>query len=285
VRIHTHSVWNLKVKDIVKEDGTAWDHISFCNNTGINMRENKFRTMRDACLAARDRYRKIKPYDKTATDIGTYLCRVKKGSRHIRRIFCESTNESVPHNIVKFSETAEIVLNYEESKLINGLWGRSFFDNATRTFLFKLHNNTLGTNARVSHFARDQSRLCTFCNITRNPEDESESVLHLFFQCRSTEPVVLGIQEWALNNRFDFESVSRRNFFGVYTFDSVAKNIVMQVIGVLIKKYIWDCKTRHGIPNLNDGKDFVRGELDRILSQNSKMNKSYVASGINIYRE
>ncbi len=285
LRVHTHSVWNLKVKDIVKEDGTAWDHISFCNNTGINMRENKFRTMRDACLAARDRYRKIKPYDKTATDIGTYLCRVKKGSRHIRRIFCESTNESVPHNIVKFSETAEIVLNYEESKLINGLWGRSFFDNATRTFLFKLHNNTLGTNARVSHFARDQSRLCTFCNITRNPEDESESVLHLFFQCRSTEPVVLGIQEWALNNRFDFESVSRRNFFGVYTFDSVAKNIVMQVIGVLIKKYIWDCKTRHGIPNLNDGKDFVRGELDRILSQNSKMNKSYIASGLNIYRE
>jgi hypothetical protein len=285
LREHSFAVKNLQVKDIVREDGTAIDHAAFCNSTGINIRENKFRTMRDACLAAWNRYRKVKPYEKSSTDISTFLCRVKKGSRHIRNILTENNNDFVPHNLLKFAESTEIVINSEASKLINGLWGKSFFDNATRTFIFKLHNNTLGTNARVSHFARNQSRICTFCNITRNPDDEDESVIHLFFQCRSTEPVVLGLQEWALNNRLLFERTTRQNFFGVYNFDNVSKNVVMQIISALIKKYIWDCKTRFSLPVLNEGKDYIRGELDRIISQSSKMYKAYNASGINIYRE
>jgi hypothetical protein len=285
LREHSFAVKNLQVKDIVREDGTAIDHAAFCNSTGINIRENKFRTMRDACLAAWNRYRKVKPYEKSSTDISTFLCRVKKGSRHIRNILTENNNDFVPHNLLKFAESTEIVINSEASKLINGLWGKSFFDNATRTFIFKLHNNTLGTNARVSHFARNQSRICTFCNITRNPDDEDESVIHLFFQCRSTEPVVLGLQEWVLNNRLLFERTTRQNFFGVYNFDNVSKNVVMQIISALIKKYIWDCKTRFSLPVLNEGKDYIRGELDRIISQSSKMYKAYNASGINIYRE
>jgi hypothetical protein len=60
---------------------------------------------------------------------------------------------------------------------------------------------------------------------------------------------------------------------------------VMQIISTLIKKYIWDCKTRFSLPVLNEGKDYIRGELDRIISQSSKMYKAYNASGINIYRE
>jgi hypothetical protein len=163
--------------------------------------------------------------------------------------------------------------------------GGPFFDNATRTFLFKLHNNTLGTNTRMSHFVRNHSRICTFCNITRNPDDEAENVIHLFFQCRSTEPVVLGLQEWALNNGALFARVTRQNFFGIYNFDSVSKNVIVQIVAALIKKYIWDCKTRFALPILTEGKDFVRGELDRIISQSSKMLKAYNASGINIYRE
>jgi hypothetical protein len=52
-----------------------------------------------------------------------------------------------------------------------------------------------------------------FLHLTRNEDDFSERPLHLFFQCRHTEPVVLGVYNWFLNNKADFDNMSRRNFF------------------------------------------------------------------------
>jgi hypothetical protein len=142
----------------------------------------------------------------------------KKGSRHIRKILSPSQLDFVPHNIMKLAETTDCVFDNVDAPLINGLWGKSFFDNSTRTFLFKLHNNTLGINARISHFVVNQSRACTFCNLTRNPNpDVNETVLHLFFQCRSTEPVVLELQRMAINNDPLFNSINRKNFLGSIT--------------------------------------------------------------------
>jgi hypothetical protein len=282
MRRFRYQVTNLKVSDVLLEDGSALDLVTFCNNTGIVIREAKFRCMRDAVLEAFLRYRKTEPFDKTVSDTATFLCRVKKGSRHIRKILAPSQLDFVPHNIIKFAETTDCIFNYKESPLINGLWGKSFFDNATRTFLFKLHNNTLGINARISHFVANQSRTCTFCNLTRNPDPEvDETVLHLFFQCRSTEPIVLGLQRWAIENEQQFQTVSRKNFFGVYNTENTYKNVILQIVAALIKKYIWDCKTRFSLPDLESGKDFIRYEMDRIISQSSKIYKAYFASDLN----
>jgi hypothetical protein len=236
MRRFRYQVSNLKVSDILLEDGTALDQVTFCNNTGIVMREAKF--MRDAVLEAYARYRKNELFDKTVSDVATFLCRVKKGSRHIHKILAPSQLDFVPHNIIKFAETTECVFNNKESPLINGLWGKSFFDNATWTFLFKLHNNTLGINARISHFVANQSRTCTFCNLTRNPDpDVDETVLHLFFQCRSTELIVLGLQRWAINNEQQYQINRRKIFWGVYSTKNTSKNVIMQIVAALIKKY------------------------------------------------
>ena len=64
--------------------------------------------------------------------------------------------------------------------------------------------------------------------------------------------------------------------------ENKGKNIIMQIVAALIKKYIWDCKTRFSLPDQDCGKDFIRYELDRIVSQSSKINKAYIASGLNI---
>jgi hypothetical protein len=32
--------------------------------------------------------------------------------------------------------------------------------------------------------------------------------------------------------------------------ENKGKNIIMQIVAVLIKKYIWDCKTRFSLPDL-----------------------------------
>ncbi len=63
--------------------------------------------------------------------------------------------------------------------------------------------------------------------------------------------------------------------------ENTSKNVVLQIVAALIKKYIWDCKTRFPIPDLESGKDFIRYEMDRITSQSSKIYKAYFASDLN----
>jgi hypothetical protein len=121
-----YQVTNLKVSDILQEDGTPWELDSFCNNTGIQIREGKFRVMRDAVVDASERYRKNSIFDKTTANASTFLCRVKKGSRHIRKILSPAKSDTVPHNIVKFGETTDCFFNNEESPLINGCGGNHF---------------------------------------------------------------------------------------------------------------------------------------------------------------
>jgi hypothetical protein len=282
---HPQRIRNLKINDVINEDGTRIVYADFQAATGIMCTENKFMVLSDACLALVNRNRKEKIFDKTFCDIQTFMCRVKQGSKHIRNVLGPDPSGTVPHNLLKFSENTEIVINSTAAVLVNGIWGKSYLDNSTRTFLFKLHNNTLGINVRLSHFVRNHSRMCTFCALTRNPHDEDENILHLFFQCRSTEPVVLGILAWFVNNDIEFERISRQNYFGTFNTDSISKNILMQLVCALIKKYIWDCKQRFCLPDLECGKDFLKEEMDRIIGQSTKIRKAYDSSEYNIHRE
>lgn len=154
-----------------------------------------------------------------------------------------------------------------------------------RSFLFKLHNNTLGLNFRVSHFVRNHPRNCTFCTLNREFEDEDETPLHLFFSCPHSEPVVLGTLRWLINNDQQFEAFSRANFFGISNTNNESRNLILQLCTNLIKKYIWDCKTRFSMPNLELCKDFIKEETARIFSHNLKIRKSYMLSGFNFDRE
>jgi hypothetical protein len=282
---HPYRIRNLKINDFVNANGTRIAFADFQGATGILCTENKFMVISDACLALIDRNRKDNLFDKTVCDIRTFMCRVRQGSKHIRKVLGPAPSGTVPHNLIKFAECAEIVIDSSAAVVINGLWGKSYLDNSTRTFLFKLHNNTLGINARLSHFVRNHSRICTFCALTRNPVDEDENILHLFFQCRHTEPVVLGLLSWFVDNDDEYNRITRQNFFGTFRTISTPKNVLMQLVCALIKKYIWDCKLRFCLPDLGCGKDFLKEELDRIVCQSTKIRKAYDSSGYNMYRE
>ena len=158
---------------------------------------------------------------------------------------------------------------------INGFWGIYYLDNSTQTFLFKLHNNTLGLNSRTALFVAGQSKNCTFCTLTRNPEDEAETPLHLFFQCRHTEPVILGTLRWLIDQDLIFNNLARSNFFGTYNTGLPARDFILQLASNLIKKFIWDCKVRFCIPTLQGCKDCLKGELDRIITHSKKIRETY----------
>ncbi len=76
--------------------------------------------------------------------------RVKQLSQFIRRTIQGDLLFEIPNNVKKFSDNTDTIVNLKDSRVINSLWGINTFDNSTKTFLFKLHNNTLGYNYTVT---------------------------------------------------------------------------------------------------------------------------------------
>jgi hypothetical protein len=94
MRAHPQEIRNLLVIDVVDAAGRPVSHQDFCNNTRIFLSENKFRVLCDACVSLVNRNIKEKIYDKTSCDIQTFLCRVKSGSKHIRKILSPNPQDT-----------------------------------------------------------------------------------------------------------------------------------------------------------------------------------------------
>ncbi len=113
--------------------------------------------------------------------IATFVLRRIKGSKRYRRFLFSEPPPQIPHNMKKFSESTETVINLQDSKNLKSLWNINHLSNSTRTFLFKLHNNTAGYNNAVAHFVHGHSNNCTFCDVLNVAEQHPETPLHLFY--------------------------------------------------------------------------------------------------------
>jgi hypothetical protein len=97
-----------------------------------------------------------------------------------------------------------------------------------KTFLFKLHNNTLGYNNAVAHFVRNHSPHCTFCDLTGDADVNIETGSHLFFDCVHVSEVidfifdnVTQIQNFEFSRREYFATFNRRD-------SNTARNIALK---------------------------------------------------------
>jgi hypothetical protein len=144
----------------------------------------------------------------------------------------------------------DIIINEEQSKLLNSFWTSSFLNNAEKTFFFKFHNNTLGYKNAVAHFVRGHSPNCTFCDLSGNVEINNETALHLFFECPSVGTVIdqLFIR---LTNDANF-SVSKREFFANFERRelNIAQSKILFVFSKLLIKYLWDCRNHAFLPSV-----------------------------------
>jgi hypothetical protein len=203
------------------------------------------------CGSAKTKYGKEILENGIAMD--TLFSRWKKGSKRFRDILITSNGDYVSHNIMKFSANMEVVINSECSSLVNQFWNTGFYTNQMRTFLFKFHNNILPTNTMLSHFVRGQTRNCTFCDLTYNPDPEEETPYHLFFSCPTTEVLRTRFYAWLFND--DQFQINRHEFFccGV----GVRKQVVNMAVNNLFKFYIWENKLRKCVPVLAKFKKMV----------------------------
>jgi hypothetical protein len=225
------------------------------------------------------RYRKNEPTDQSTTDIATFVNRSKKGSKRFRKILTPTCQDYIPHNIVKFRDNVEVVVGTDVAKKLNSLWTFSTYSNSTRTFLFKLYNNTLGYNNAVAHFVRNHSPNCTFCDIVGTQEEFSETPIHLFFNCDVSENFIDSMFKWFVDdNTFEF---SRTEFFTIFDRATLspAKNYMLTVFSKLVLKFMWDSKQRYSLPCTVHCKVAIGTEIISMTDVNIKFKKKFQESG------
>ena len=152
-------------------------------------------------------------------------------------------------------------------------------DNEMKTFCFKLHNNTLGYNYTVNKFTRNHNPYCTFCTLSREPEDEKETPYHLFFACRHTEQIYENFFRRFLGN--DYADMTRVDHFGRFDSNNTCRNLSLNIVSFLFKLYIWKCKLRFRIPGEEESIDFARSHITTFFSLNKNFRETSTKSGIN----
>ena len=206
---------------------------------------------------AKLKYTKKESLEMKTCNLESFLKRPVKGCKRFRKRIEGREDKNIPHNIVKFASNTETIIGYEKSKKLNSVWNKTFFSNPLRTFLFKLHNNTAGYNNVVSHFVQGHSPNCTFCDLLGNQDVEDETPLHLFYACEISERFIESIFSWILGEP---ANITRQELFVDFNRQDHTKNDFLDIISILIKKYIWDCKQRFSLPGIENAKIYIREE-------------------------
>ena len=106
-----------------------------------------------------------------------------------RHVFRGKKSELIPNNIVRFAANTGTIIGLDLSEKLNASWNFGYLDNTLRTFIFKMHNNQLGYNHVIAHFADNIEPYCTFCLVTRNHAPARDTALHVFYSCPIVEPL------------------------------------------------------------------------------------------------
>jgi hypothetical protein len=208
--------------------------------------------------------------DGTSIGLDFYLCRFKKGSKPIRKIFADSTKIKqkkiceIPHIKSFYRLIGLQTLDDTVIKKQQNAWIHCFYPNKLRDFILKFNSNILGLNTRVSHFVADRSRKCTFCESANRAGERDETFLHLFFECPSTI-------NWLNRFQTDFfpgivlpDNETKKQFwFCHYLSDNqLDKNFFICTLLWVIKLSVWEAKLRKKNPS------YVTLKQDTIFSMN-----------------
>jgi hypothetical protein len=268
-RANADKLYKLKYCNFYGDGGGVISREQILETTGLDLTVLQYFEIRNACCVAKVRFNKKEKNQQVSVDIETYINRRRRGSSHLRKLFSLVNQQCIPHNIRKFAENMDIIISGEQARTLNGLWNGSIYSNVEKTFLFKLHNNTLGYNNMVAHFVRGHSPYCTFCNITQAVEQNPESPLHLFYDCQAVSAVVDNIFK-RLTNDSNF-TVGRRDYFATFEYRefSFARNRILTIVSKLIMKYIWDCKTRLTLPQFENGWESITEKIEYLVASNN----------------
>jgi hypothetical protein len=274
-------IGSLLISHVLKQDGTPYSHLIFEQKSGVRISADKFDSLRRICSENLNAYIDGNTESKKSTDIITYSNRFKRGSKPFRKILVGAKKTEIPRQFQTFAENSQTIIGLEISRELGGLWGHSFLNHDMKEFLFKLHSGLLGLNNRVAHFINDHSPICTFCRLMRLGDALDESMLHLFYECPSTENIKDNFFRW-FYNKDDQYFISRIELFHVQNEIGSASgtSLIKTMVAKFFLKYIWECKTRNTIPELDDAKEVTMATFKNISNTSLVMRNFINDSGL-----
>ncbi len=85
-------------------------------------------------------------------NITTFCNRFKRGSKPFRRVLMYTVQEEIPRNINTFAENSQTIIGSSMGKMINSLWGLSYFSIDMRMFLFKINKINKINKNKIIYF-------------------------------------------------------------------------------------------------------------------------------------
>jgi hypothetical protein len=104
----------------------------------------------------------------------------------------------------------------------------------------------------------------------------SESTLHLFYECPTTESVRNEFFIWAYNEAADFV-ISRHDLFLVQTLNGEQNctTLIKTIIAKLFLKYIWDSRNRYSLPNFREAKENITADLITLVNSGTTIRRNF----------
>ena len=119
---------NLAMKNIF-DGGQYVTRDNFELTTGIPITNQQLCGLRGLYDTARIKFGQNLIPNKKCISLRTFLSSYKKGSRKFRGVLLTNKIDTIPHNMIKFTENVEIVINTSISKTLNKCWNFSYFAN------------------------------------------------------------------------------------------------------------------------------------------------------------
>jgi hypothetical protein len=209
-----------------------------------------------------------------ACTIHDFMGKKIKGSKRYRLVFNESGNayrkKTAKTPLRNYFSIAGIDNRLESNSLkLNGIWNLYFLPSDLKTFLFKLHHNTLGLNCRVHHFNELRDPSCFFCVKAGLLPAPRETFEHFFWHCPTTTTLLKNFWEYYLVG----EPCQKKFFSGIV--DTTDKTSVPAAVVFGVFKFcLWNFKLRKKMPTAPSiNSDFLY-VFNSILGSSKKFRES-----------
>ena len=180
--------------------------------------------------------------------------------------------------MVRFADNTETIIGLDLSEKLNASWNVSCLDNSMRSFIFKLHTNSLSFNHLITHFVENIEPYCTFCMLTRHNAPERDTALHVFYTCPTTETLNGNYFSWLLETA---TVPMRSKVFGFFQALNEENNKILFLATKILQKYISDCKLRNTLPNIIEIRSIVLDQFFMMKKINIKLKDSLESCTIN----
>jgi hypothetical protein len=111
-------LYKLKYCNFYYDRDNIVSMVDIRNTTGLNLTDLQIFMFRGACSVAKTKYKKKDPVLEKTVDIVTFLFRRKKGSSYIRSLLYNHVMQEIPHNVNKFANNLDIIINGVQSKFL-----------------------------------------------------------------------------------------------------------------------------------------------------------------------